>query len=340
VTATRRVGWDVGGAHLKAALAEDERVVRVVQVACPLWRGLDWLQEALLEALTRLGQADQHAATMTGELADIFPDRPTGVARITAMLAGAVAPARLLIYTPSGFIASSEATARAGEVASANWHATAALLARSVPDALLVDMGSTTTDLVPVAAGRPQPSGLTDAARLACGELVYTGLVRTPLMALADRAPFLGAWTTLAREHFATTSDAYRLLGRLPPDADLLPAADGREKSVAASRARIARMVGRDAAEADETAWLALAVWFAECQQRQLTDAALQVLSRGVIPPDAPLVTAGAGRQVAARLAGRLDRREVDFATLPTLAGVQLAAECAPAVAMALLPIG
>lgn len=336
---SRRIGWDVGGAHLKAALAEDGRLVRVIQIASPLWRGLDWLQEALADALRRLGSVDRHAATMTGELADIFPDRATGVARITAMLAGAVAPAPLAIYAPGGFLAAAEAPSRAAEVASANWHATAALLGRDISNALLVDMGSTTTDLVPVSDGRPCPCGLTDAARLTCGELVYTGLVRTPLMAVADRAPFLGAWTTPAREYFATMSDVYRLLGVLPPDADLLPAADNREKSTAASRARLARMVGRDADDATDEAWTALAGWFAEQQLRQITDGAMQVLSRTVLPADAPVVTAGAGRRVAARLASRLGRPERDFATLPAFAQVPLAAECAPAVAMALLEV-
>src|SRR5436305_1575238 len=86
-------------------------------------------------------------------------------------------------------------------------------------------------------------------ARLACGELVYTGLTRSFLMSLCRMAPVAGAWTPLACEHFATSADVYRILGELPEDADQLPAADGRDKTIAASRARLARMVGRDAAE-------------------------------------------------------------------------------------------
>ena len=40
-------GYDVGGAHLKVALAEDGRTIAVRQIACPLWRGLDRLDAAL-----------------------------------------------------------------------------------------------------------------------------------------------------------------------------------------------------------------------------------------------------------------------------------------------------
>ncbi len=332
---SRVIGWDIGGAHLKAALAEDARIARVIQLPCPLWLGLDRLHAALAEALALLGPAERHAATMTGELADIFPDRATGVAQIAGILAGAIAPLRL--YTPAGLVAPGEAARHAEAIASANWHATAALVARTVQAGLVVDMGSTTTDLVPVAGGAPRPHGFTDAARLAAGELVYTGLVRTPLMALADRVPFGGGWTTPAREMFATTADLYRLLDELPDGADLLATADGQAKTAAASRTRLARMVGHDAADADAAAWRALAAWFAEAQLRQLIDAAMQVLSRGTVPAAAPLVAAGAGRLVVARLAERLGREVRDFALLPAVDGAAHAAECAPAVAMALL---
>ena len=232
-----------------------------------------------------------------------------------------------------------DAAARAGDVASANWLATAALAARSVPAGLLADMGSTTTDLVPIAAGAPCPAGWTDAERLASGELVYTGLVRSFVFALADRVPFAGVWTPLAAEYFATSADVYRLLGELPEHADQMATADGREKTEAASRARLARMVGRDAAEATPAAWRALAAFLAEAQLHRITEAAMLVLSRADLPADAPVIGTGCGRHVTRRLATRLGRSWRDFATLPALAGLdaETADQCAPAAAVALL---
>jgi probable H4MPT-linked C1 transfer pathway protein len=336
----RVIGWDIGGAHLKAALAEDGRILRVVQLACPLWLGVQHLEAALASAKAELGQADRHAATMTGELADIFADRATGVTRIAATLAAACLPTKLRIYTPQNFVAWDEAGRHAENVASANWHATAAWLGRCIPDALLVDMGSTTTDLIAVSKGIPRPSGMTDAARLASGELVYTGLTRTSLMAVSRRAPFAGSWTPLACEHFATMADIHRILGELPERSDLHASADGRDKSVAASCSRLARMVGRDAGDAPEAAWRELAAWFAETQLRAIADAAMLVQSQNGFSRDVPVVAAGTGRHVAARLAARLGRPCVEFADLPLAAAVDRAmlATCAPAVAMALLP--
>jgi probable H4MPT-linked C1 transfer pathway protein len=153
-------------------------------------------------------------------------------------------------------------------------------------------------------------------------------------MALGRRAPFQGAWTPLACEYFASSADLYRVLGELPEEADQLPAADGREKTPQASRARLARMVGRDAADATEAEWRALAAYFAEAQLRTIEDAARLVASRTGLPP--VVIGAGVGRRIAARLAGRLGAAYRDFAELIG-ADPGWAANCAPAVALALL---
>ena len=209
-------------------------------------------------------------------------------------------------------------------------------------DGLFVDIGSTTTDLVPVRAGRVAAVGYSDAERLACGELVYSGLTRTALMAVAERVPVAGAWVGVAAEYFATMADVYRVLGELDEAADQMPTADGREKTVAASCARLARMVGRDAEELDLAGWRGVAAWFAEAQMRRMIDGAMLVRSRAGLPPDAPVIAAGAGARLAARLAARLGRASIPFPALigRALANASLrdaAAQCAPAVAMALL---
>src|SRR4051812_26207955 len=92
----RRVGWDVGGAHVKACLLEGERIVDVAQWPCPLWRGLDQLDVALATARERWPQAwdarTRHVATMTGEMVDLFADREEGVARLAARLVRVLGP--------------------------------------------------------------------------------------------------------------------------------------------------------------------------------------------------------------------------------------------------------
>jgi (4-(4-[2-(gamma-L-glutamylamino)ethyl]phenoxymethyl)furan-2-yl)methanamine synthase len=330
------IGWDVGGSHLKAARAEGGRIVQVVQVPMPLWLGLERLREALATASAELGAAERHVATMTGELADVFSDRAEGVARLTEELQSLLG-AVVLYGGRAGMVPASAAREHVGDIASANWHASAALAGRLVGEGLFVDIGSTTADVVPVHGGMVAARGYSDAERLACGELVYTGLVRTPVMALASRAPVRGSWVGVAAELFATSADVYRVLGELPEGADQMLSADGREKTAGASRARLARMVGCDAADGSEAEWREVAAWFAEAQLRRIMDGAMLVLSAATLSRKAPVIAAGAGRRLAVRLAARLERRCVDFDQLmPHVAGVDVG-QCAPAAAVALL---
>jgi probable H4MPT-linked C1 transfer pathway protein len=332
------IGWDVGGAHLKGARVEGGRLVAAVETACPLWQGLDRLGAAFAEARPLLGDAPRHAVTMTGELSDIFASRAEGVRSLCDIIATTL-PGEIAVYAgPAGWLDPKAAAARSDVVASANWHATASLVAMKRGDALFADMGSTTTDLIPVIGGKLAPRGFSDSERIAAGELVYSGAVRTFLMAVAQRVPFRGAWTPVMNEYFASIADVHRILGALPTDADRHPSADNREKGVAASCARLARMIGRDAEEAEEWEWRNLAAYFAETQLQDLHRAALQVMSAAPMPDDAPLVAAGSGAFVLERLAARLGRRFERWETLvPASAEAAcMAGVCAPAAAVAL----
>ncbi|HEY4173950.1 MAG TPA: hydantoinase/oxoprolinase, partial [Rhodopila sp.] len=120
------IGWDIGGAHVKAACIQDGRVTAVQQHPCPLWLGADRLAPILQTLIETFGPADLHIATMTGELADVFPDRRTGVLAITDALTQAL-PTDLRLYAGRhGVITPSEASAHISDIASANWHASAA----------------------------------------------------------------------------------------------------------------------------------------------------------------------------------------------------------------------
>ena len=224
------IGWDIGGAHLKAARVKDGRVEAVVQAATPLWLGLDSLESAFDTLCAQLGQADRHVITMTGELCDAFPSRREGVVGLAAIAADHLAPSIPIIYAGrAGFVEPGEAAQHAADIASANWHASAALIALHLQDALFIDIGSTTADLIPIVAGHVAAVGYSDAERLASGELVYTGMTRSFVMSMASRAPFRGAWTPLMNEYFASSADVHRILGDLPDGADKMATADCRD---------------------------------------------------------------------------------------------------------------
>jgi probable H4MPT-linked C1 transfer pathway protein len=339
------MGWDLGGAHIKAARIDGNGCVdAVIQWPCALWQGLDRLETGIDSVLERIGDdgnASRHAVTMTGELADLFADRASGVKALVETMKRRFSQQSLAIYAGSvGFLDPDNALDSALQVASANWSATASWSASRLPAGVLIDVGSTTTDLVPFRGNRVLALGGSDHQRLVRQELIYTGIVRTPLMAVTQRVPFAGEWVSLMAEHFATTADIYRLTGDLPEGVDMHPSADNGDKSDLGSARRLARMLGLDADATDLDGWRRIARYIAERQLRQLADACERLLSRSDIPADAPLVGAGVGRFLVQRICQRLDRAYVGFDTLCSCAEHKLVsgvAECAPAVAVAVL---
>ena len=322
------VGWDVGGAHLKACVLQRGEVIDVAQWACPLWQGMAHLGAALQAAHQRwpgLG-AMQHGVTMTGEMCDLFAHREDGVQRIAQELENALmrAPARLgnPADDPADDPAANPADAsrrgsvhfHAGDagwcdgagvaanweaIASANWLATARHAAlrfgEGLGEGVLVDIGSTTTDLIPFKAGRVLTRSRTDAQRLAVGELVYQGVVRTPLCALAQRIAWCGTPHNVMNEFFASTADVYRLSGELNPAHDLHPSADNAAKDLPATRQRLARMVGLDARDGTIEAWTAFARSWREAQVSELAGQLRRVIETHRLGAAAVIVSAGCG---------------------------------------------
>lgn len=292
------MGWDVGGAHLKAVLVDaDGRVLAARQVYCPLWRGLHELEQAV-DIILHEVSANKHVVTMTGELADIFPNRHAGVIQIAHTLQQKLiafnAGASVKFFTGKlGPVTLDAVHQHTSAIASMNWLASVQYVAKKSEQAIFVDVGSTTTDIAIVRHGEPLMRGFCDAERMQFDELVYTGVVRTPLMALAHKIPFAGQWVNVAAEHFATTADVYILTGDLSPTENMAETADGAEKNIEASARRIARMVGRDSEDAPISSWRNLAYAFKHAQLDLIKNALLTQLS--VLNDMAEMTIVGAG---------------------------------------------
>ncbi|MDP4302746.1 hydantoinase/oxoprolinase family protein [Leptothrix discophora] len=314
-------GWDIGGAHVKASRWADGLLLDVAQWPCPLWQGEHHLDRVLDAAGERWGAALAwpHAVTMTGEMVDLYADRADGVRRIAARLASAL-PGPVALYArgwdddSAPWVGAHEAAEHWPRIASANWRATAWHAAQALrqgwgrhAEGLLLDIGSTTTDAIALADGKPQGRSLSDRDRLASGELVYQGVIRTPLCALAPRIVFQGQTLNVMHEFFATTADVYRLTGELDPEHDQQPSADGGPKTLAASRARLARMVGCDVRDGSEADWLDLALAWREAQVREIAGQALRVaLAHNLSLPTLATVAAGCGAFLVPAVMARL----------------------------------
>jgi probable H4MPT-linked C1 transfer pathway protein len=302
-----RAALDIGGANIKASRLSGPSFTRPFA----LWKEPERLAEVLGELLARLAFFDRLAVTMSGELCDCFADRAGGVRHILESVLQAAASrsiaAPVEVWRLDGTLVSiDEALERPLLAAAANWLALATWAAPLAGEgaALLVDIGSTTCDIVRLEGGRPRPIGLTDSERLQTGELVYSGASRTPVCALVREVPYRGAPCRVAAELFATTLDVHLVLGDIEERPEERGTADGREATRERAIARLGRMVCADPASfsAEEARELAAAV--AAAQLEGLERGLAQVLAAGGAPPRCAVIS-GSGEFLGRRLAGR-----------------------------------
>src|SRR4051794_14052635 len=324
---------DIGGANTKAAWL-DGTSLRTVSRPFEVWRDRSALAQVLREVATEAaaGPADAVAITMTAELSDAFRTKREGVTFVLEAAEDALADRPLSVLTTAGELVSMEAArARPWDVAAANWVATALAVANAHRDALLIDIGSTTVDIIPIGGGRIVATGRNDLERLLAGELVYTGLLRTNLAAIAPRVPVRGGWCPVSSEYFAISADVHLVLGRLAQEAYDCPTPDGRPPTLAFARERIARLVCADVEQLDASEIDAIAAFLYGEQLRQIEDAARRVPRP--LPPEAPVVAGGAGVVMGREVATRLGRVVADAPAPWGATGGKLA----PAAALAAL---
>ena len=286
--------------------------------------------------------ADRHAVTMTGELADIFASRREGVLNIVATLSRKLSGEVQYYAGKHGFIGIDAVGEHWSAIASMNWYASVQYVAQHLQQALFVDIGSTTTDIALIEQSMPRSKAFTDALRMQHDELVYTGVVRTPLMALAQKIPFGGHMSNVAAEHFATTADVYTLTGELASAANTAETADGAEKTTQASARRIARMVGCDVDDAPLASWIELARSFKNVQLNQIRHALLIQIANLQENTALQLIGAGAGSFLVAELARQLGleyHAVTEFIAARNAEDKHMAAVCFPAYAVAYLRI-
>ncbi|MGJ8620836.1 MAG: hydantoinase/oxoprolinase family protein [Methylophilaceae bacterium] len=337
----KTIGWDIGGAHLKAVLlGEQGELALAKQLLCPLWLGLDQLELAMT-AMLKLFRCSvnqvNHAVTMTGELVDLFDSRQEGVMQIAQFVAQNLGHDVLFYRTSdfnktSSFVSINQVASCASEIASANWHASASLIAKKQSPALFIDIGSTTTDIIAIAGGHVVNNDWTDAQRLQQDTLVYTGVVRTPVMAITQKIEVDGKCSNMAAEYFATTADVYRLTGELSDASDMAPTADGADKTVLASAKRLARMVGYDLEDKPLEVWRALAHACRDKQLKQIISAMEKHLTTDML-----IVGTGAGCFLVKEAASKLKQPYMNLTSLFNEALPPEVDVCFPAYAVAKL---
>ncbi len=333
---TAVIGLDVGGANTKAAVVDDPRRMQIVSEPFEVWRAPDAMPEVIAGVVGRLGlDGVPVALTTTAELVDVFASKREGVLYVLDAAARALPGRRLTVMTTDGaLIGLDEARAAPLRCAAANWMATARLVARSLPDAILVDCGGTTTDLIPLAGGEVVARGRTDLGRLLAGELVYTGALRTNIAAVLSHVPIGGRPCPVSSELFAIAADAHLLRGSLTPEQCTCTFPDDRGTALAEVRSRLARTVCADPEQLADGDLEAIAAAVEEAQIASIT-AALRRVASG-LPAEVPVFAVGVGAFLARAAAQRCGLRLETGDGAPFVFGGQ-GGEVAAAVALSVL---
>ena len=299
------IGLDVGGANTKAAVVDGDDRVQVASEPFEVWRQPEGMAEAIAAVVARLGFDDAPVAlTTTAELADVFASKREGVLYVLDAARQALPGRRLRVLTTSGELVGIREARRAPlSCAAANWVATALLVARWLPDAVLVDCGGTTTDLIPILAGEIAARGRTDVERLLAGELVYTGALRTNIAAVLSHVPIGGRSCPVSSELFAISADAHLLRGNLRREQCTCTFPDARGTSPGEVRSRLARVVCADPEQLAPGDLEAIAAAVEEAQVASIAAALARVAGR--LPAPLPVVAVGVGAFLARAAAER-----------------------------------
>jgi hypothetical protein len=303
-------GFDIGGANTDIALVDFDESGNIIRVETdfiylPMWIKKDKLKEALKDLLgSSVDEVDAVGVSMTAELVDAYKTKKEGVLDIAKKSVDSFS-------VPVGFVGLdgimdiSKVFEEPTKVAAANWIATAPLASKIQPNCILIDIGSTTTDIIPIKNGKECAKGRSDLERLKTGELIYSGALRTNVAALVEKVPLDGTMMRIASELFAVTADIQIILGNISKEEYTCDTMDGSGKSIDDCMRRISRVIcgDMDALKPDEIK--AIANYIYSEQVKKISEALLEVSKRNNI---SKVVTTGLGMDVlgakACELAG------------------------------------
>ncbi len=340
------LGLDIGGANTKAAyINTDNSYVRQFKTAMeyfPVWRNPEKLGAVLLklrEAVSGSVKLDCVGATMTAELSDAYRTKREGVNHILTHVAQAFPATQVFVLDVDATLKPlAEAQTAPLKVAAANWAATGWMVSQLVKDCIVIDVGSTSTSIIPVIGGRISASGKTDLEKLMNGELVYTGSLRTNIAAIVNSIPLRNGAARVSSELFAQSGDAHLVLGNITEGEYTVETADGRGKTRAEALARLARVVCADTEMLSEKEIVQFATYIHSRQVEQIAEGLKQVYncSKPRAKTSIKAVVTGLGKnflaEKAAQLAGIkaiVDFNELlksDVATVSPAVGVALMA--------------
>ena len=289
------IGLDIGGAYTKIATIKVQgKKMEALEISSeyfPFWKLSNQFPQFIRERLPE--EEKLVGITMTAELVDCFSSKEEGVEHIL----NSVRPIAktLVLNTSSKFVSVEKALESPLEVAASNWIASPLLISRYVPNALFIDVGSTTTDIIPIIDGNPSALGKNDLERLSYGELVYTGALRTNLATIVQSIPLGDNIVPVSSEYFSITADIHLILGHIGKEEYSCDTPDGRGKTKEEALRRTARLICADMDMLGDVNVISITNHIYQKQIEQIQKGLLDVTKRQDIGKNTPVILAGIG---------------------------------------------
>ena len=331
-------GWDIGGVNIKAVQIDNRTspatVLKSINTPFEIWHDPDELAGQLKKAANHLDvKGDQpHAVTITAELSDAFYTKREGIFFVIDAFKTAFGDEQFFIFNlKNGFYNSHEAKKEPLLCAASNWLASTSFIGSIYKNCILIDVGSTTTDIIPILDGNAVCKERTDTGRLINSELVYSGVLRTNPNVIVPAVPVNGRVCPVAAEYFTVMADIYLILGDITPDEYTCPTPDGRGRTVEDAKARLARLICSDVEIIPVEEIANMALYLKDKQAEQIATAISRVLSRINALDEVPAVLTGTGEFLAATAVKKVGinniihwQSEGDCNCLPALAVASL----------------
>ncbi|MCW3997508.1 MAG: H4MPT-linked C1 transfer pathway protein [Candidatus Bathyarchaeota archaeon] len=302
----------MGGANTKAALIHTKNnkvtAIKILKRYFPIWKKPDKLISVLLEIKQKLhtNQVDSMGLTMTAELSDAFQTKREGVNHILDSATQAFDHIPISVLNiKNKLISVQKAKANPLEVAAANWVATGWLVSQKIKNCVIIDVGSTSTSIIPIMDGKISALGYTDFEKLKVGELVYTGSLRTNIAAIVKSIPIKDDIVNVSSEFFSQSGDIHLILGSIVEEEYFSETPDYRGKKRMDAMNRLAKVVCGDLEVLEESEIYEMAKYIYSKQIEQISEGLKKVYSHVKLNKnkDVPIVVTGIGKNFLAKKA-------------------------------------
>jgi len=318
------LGFDIGGANIKVVklkFVRNKREIEVLREYFPLWlKGRNDLENKLQELRSKLLPDEDNyiiITCMTAELCDIYDDKSDGVLHVVNSVENVFYDSKGNYYVNvhGKLITYDDVVNNPLQIAAANWAASVWLIERLCKNCILIDIGSTTTTIIPVINGKAHILGFNDPDKIKYGEILYIGTLRTNIVEFIDKVPYKGFLIDICRERFSTIADVHLILGNISENEYTTETADGKGKSFEECIRRLCRIVCSSTELMNIYEVIELARYIYEVQLFKLTQVVYQIRSRiasmGINPDEFILVSAGIGEFIVKEIGRRIKFKKV-----------------------------